>query len=31
LLNRYAVVSVEGVAKLVDTAQQCLVQLWNAK
>ena len=27
LLNRYAVVSVEGVAQLVDAAQQCLVQL----
>ena len=31
LINRYAVVSVAGVEKLVATAQQCLVQLWNAK
>ncbi|MEI8064096.1 MAG: hypothetical protein WCH84_08535, partial [Verrucomicrobiota bacterium] len=31
LLTRYSPVSVAGVAKLVDTAQQCLVQLWNSK
>ena len=31
LITLYSPVSVEGVAKLVDTAQQCLVQLWKNK
>lgn len=29
LINRYSRISVAGAAKLVDTAQQCLVQLWK--
>ena len=31
LITRYSPVSAEGVVKLVETAQQCLVQLWNRK
>jgi len=31
LITRYSPVSVAGVAKLVDTAQRCLVKLWQAK